>query len=99
MKWKSQKTLPLMVFLIFGLASNNAIQAAGAGTVKTMRVPNGGIQPQIVQDAQGVVHLIYFKGEPKGGDIFYVRSKDGDTFSDPIKVNSHPGSAVALVPR
>lgn len=48
-------------------------------------------------DAQGVLHLIYFKGDPAGGDIFYVRQQPGGgDFSKPIRVNSQPGSAVAL---
>src|SRR5207253_5758314 len=30
-------------------------------------------------------------------DIYYVRSTDsGASFSDPLKVNSHPGSAIAV---
>ncbi len=50
-----------------------------------------------VADQTGVMHLIYFKGEPAGGDLFYGRSKPGTTeFSEPIRVNSQPGSAVAM---
>jgi hypothetical protein len=41
--------------------------------------------------------MIYLKGNPEHGDIFYVQSKDwGSTFSAPARVNSQPGSAVAL---
>src|SRR6202043_3016131 len=61
------------------------------------RVPDGGLQPQAVVDNQGTVHLIYYKGDPGHGDIFYVRSNDwGANFSAPVRVNSQPGSAVAL---
>ena len=64
--------------------------------VSTVRVPNGGIQPQIAIDDQGVLHMVYFSGEAAHGDLYYVRSEDrGGTFSSPIKVNSHPGSAIA----
>ena len=62
------------------------------GRVAVLATPDGGIQPQAVADDAGVVHLIYFKGEPAGGDLFYVRSKPGTTeFSKPIRVNSQPG--------
>jgi hypothetical protein len=62
----------------------------------TRRVPNGGIQPEAGLDSRGVLHLLYFAGEPAGGDLFYVRSTDlGATFSTPIRVNSQPGSAIA----
>jgi hypothetical protein len=64
--------------------------------VKIIRVPNGGIQPQVAVDKKGVVHMTYFKGEPAHGDVFYVTSKDwGTTFSSPIQVNSEPGTAIA----
>ena len=60
------------------------------------RVPDGGIQPEAAIDSRGVLHLLYFAGEPAGGDLFYVRSNDlGATFSTPIRVNSQPGSAIA----
>ena len=65
--------------------------------VNTLRVPEGGIQPQAVVDAKGGVHLIYFKGDPANGDIFYVKlSPDGAKFSKPIQVNSNAESAIAV---
>jgi hypothetical protein len=60
-----------------------------------VRLPNHGIQPQVAVDARGVVHLVYFKGEPGGGDLFYTTSKDGVHFKHPIRVNSQTGSAIA----
>src|SRR5205807_3551650 len=68
---------------------------AASDKVTVLRVPNHGIQPQALTDGTDIVHLIYFAGEPSGGDIFYVRSKDGDHFSHPLRVNSRPGSAIA----
>jgi hypothetical protein len=60
-------------------------------------VPNGGIQPQAVADAKGNLHLIYFKGDKaNAGDLFYVRRDAGkERFSEPIRINSRPGSACA----
>src|SRR5438552_2742418 len=70
---------------------------AGEASVKTVRIPDGGIQPQAAVDDKGAIHLIYFKGDAAKGDIFYVRSTDGgSTFSAPLRVNSQPGSAVAV---
>lgn len=69
--------------------------AAPGAEVRTVRVPGGGIQPQVVVEG-GAVHLVYFQGEAGGGDLFYVRSGDeGRTWSAPVRVNSQPGSAVA----
>lgn len=71
--------------------------AASAAPVQLARTPNGGIQPQAAIDASGVLHLIYFKGDPKSGDIFYIRKSPNDSgFSTPIQVNSVPGSGIAV---
>jgi hypothetical protein len=65
--------------------------------VQLIRVPEGGIQPQAVTDAKGVVHVVYFSGNPSAGDLYYVTSTDtGRTFSKPIRVNSEPSSAIAV---
>lgn len=65
--------------------------------VSLVRTPNGGIQPQAVVDAEDRVHLIYFKGDPAAGDLFYVRREPGETqFSAPLRVNNHPDSVVAM---
>ena len=65
--------------------------------VSLMKAPEGGIQPQAVIDRTGTVHLVYFKGEPSGGDLFYTRLEPGkDAFAPPVRVNSQPGSAIAI---
>jgi hypothetical protein len=64
--------------------------------VDIVATPGGGIQPQATIDESGTIHLIYFKGEPGGGDLFYVRRKPGDAaFSAEMRVNSEPASAIA----
>lgn len=67
-----------------------------AERVQLVRTPNGGLQPQAVVDARGTLHLIYFRGEAKGGDVFYVRQSADGTFSKPMQVNSMAGSAIAV---
>jgi len=70
--------------------------AVGSGRVSLVRTPDGGIQPQALADANGVVHLIYYKGSPGNGDIFYVRRQPGQSgFSQPVRVNTRSGSAIA----
>ena len=85
----------LCLILNVGYAAR-AGDAAG-DKVRTQRVPAGGIQPQVAVDGKGVVHLIYFRGQAGAGDVFYVHSTDaGRTFSRPLQVNRHPGSAIAV---
>jgi hypothetical protein len=71
--------------------------ARASASVTLVRVPHGGIQPEVAIDLEGVLHLIYFEGTPAAGNLFYVRSQDaGATFSAPVRVNSQAGSAVAI---
>jgi hypothetical protein len=70
---------------------------AGTDSVQVMRTPHGGIQPQAARDDKGTLHLIYFKGDAAAGDLFYVyRRTDQKDFSTPLRVNSQPGSAIAV---
>lgn len=76
-------------------AANQDKTDAPTKKVTLLRTPDRGIQPQAVMD-KDVLHLIYFKGEPKAGDVFYVKSHDGgQAFSKPLRVNSQPGSVIA----
>lgn len=60
------------------------------------RVPDGGVQPQVI-DKNGLLHLVFLKGDPKASDVFYTRSNDsGQTWSAPLRVNSQAGSAIAM---
>src|SRR5687768_3864258 len=73
----------------------SSIAVASESKVVAVRVPPEGIHPQAQTDSRGRVHLIYFKGDPMHGDIFYVRSDDGGTsFTPPTRVNSQPDTAV-----
>ena len=71
--------------------------AAEPPLITLLRTPDGGIQPQAASDSKGVMHLIYYKGDPAGGDIFYTtRQPRQETFSKSLQVNTQPSSAIAL---
>ena len=90
--WNARKFGLLLLFCFVSLR----LSAADSARVTLVRTPHGGIQPQAAVDRQGVVHLIYYKGEAGGGDIFYVRQQPGqETFSKSIQVNTQPRSAMA----
>src|SRR5260370_7199659 len=64
--------------------------------VQIRRLPESAIQPQLALDDQGTLHLVYYTGDAHKGDLDYVRSADfGKSFSNALRVNSQPGSAVA----
>ena len=56
------------------------VKALGIPQVTLLRTPHEGIQPQTVLGRDGVLHMIYFKGDAATGDIEYVRrAADGRT--------------------
>jgi hypothetical protein len=84
------------VALMFGGVELQAQPQGDAGKVALVRVPERGIQPQVAVDAKGGVHLLYYKNDPAAGDVFYARSDDGVHFKQSLRVNSQPGSAIAV---
>ncbi len=71
--------------------------AEPARKVTVLETPGGGIQPQAAVEPDGAIGLVYFRGEPGKGDLFYARAEaGGGGFSAPVRVNSQPGSAVAM---
>lgn len=81
--------LPLLALLVPTLLA--------AAELRLERVPENGLQPDALTDGSGRVHLIYLTGDPKASDIHYVtRPSPSEPWSRPIRVNSQPGSAVAI---
>jgi hypothetical protein len=92
------KCAPFVLGCMMALACSAAARPTATKDVDVtlLRVPNGGIQPEAVVDKYGTLHLLYFSGEPRAGNLFYVRSTDnGSTFSKRVRVNSQEGSAIA----
>jgi len=86
--------LLLATTLTWPLAAQPARPAAPS--VALLTLPEFGIQPQAVTDQKSVVHVVYFKGEPLSGDLFYIRRSPGaGGFSPPVRVNSVAGSSMA----
>jgi hypothetical protein len=96
MKFHFKRSLRLLPFLLFALVVQHSGTAAAGTPINLVRTPDDGIQPQAAVDSKGRVHLIYFKGHPMSGDIFYVQlDATGKASTTPVRVNSQPGSAVA----
>jgi hypothetical protein len=95
--WNVRKAFSLVMLSAICLLSGGATPLPNpASSVTELRVPDGGIQPEVAVDDRGTVHVVYFRGEPAHGDVYYVRSIDaGATFSRPLAVNHQPRSAIA----
>lgn len=98
------KRKEIMIAFVLVLATGVAVsvhssrsKASAISEITLLRTPHEGIQPQTVLDHDGVLHMIYFKGDASAGDIEYVRREPGARdFSNPTRVNTTPGSAVAI---
>lgn len=83
--------------LVLGLLFAGGTPVGADPKVTLIKVPHGGLQPQALADAKGTIHLLYFKGEPAAGDLFYVRREAGkESFTTPLRINSQPASAIAV---
>ncbi|MFZ0592163.1 MAG: hypothetical protein WAM39_16985 [Bryobacteraceae bacterium] len=87
------RSVILIAFLSFFPAHPHSVSSP---RVELLRVPDSGIQPEVAVDGEGTVHLVYLKGDPSQGDLFYAKSKDGLNFSHPIRINSVEGTAIAV---
>jgi len=81
----------------FGLLLLSARQTAASASVRLVDLPDGGIVADAEVNAGGAVHLVYVS-MPDGveQDLFYAVSNDaGETFGEPIRVNSNAGQVYA----
>lgn len=70
--------------------------AVGTAQVESIRVPEGGLQPKVRMGLAGDAHLIFYRGEARGGDLFYAKKPpNGVRFGDSSRINSTAGSAIA----
>lgn len=89
------RALAAVAFISVIVTADHPLRAQSIA-VTLRRIPDGGLQPEVAVTADGTIHLVYFLGEPRRGDLFYVRSGDkGENFSRPVRVNTTPGSAIA----
>src|SRR5579863_4389654 len=77
--------------------SMKSTRSDDATEVKTVRLPDRGVQPQALVDTEGTLHLIYLGDEPANANVYYVHQAAGEQkLSKSVRVNSQPGSAIAI---
>jgi len=90
-------TIAIAIVTATAVVYSETARTPQAPQVKLLRTPQDGIQPQTAVDSRGVLHMIYFTGAAAAGNIEYVhRAPGAKAFSKPIRVNSQPGSALAV---
>ncbi len=87
------KALPACACVVLALAC----PAFAGPDVRLARLPEGGRQPRVAVGADGSVHVVYLGGDVRNSDVYYLnRSSGQEAFGEPVRVNSQPGSAVAM---
>ena len=94
MKWNNKKFL-IGYFVACCIWTD--ILFAAEPKVNFEKTPHSGIQPQAIVDKSGTLHLLYHKGQPREGDLYYTtRAKGKKNFTAPLKVNNIAGSACCI---
>src|SRR5437868_3517471 len=86
--WKREAASLCAAAIGAGAAETPADTKDAGDRIRLGRLPEGGIQPQAALDDRGALHVVYFSGDPAGGNLFYLRGTGA-----PVRVNSQPGSA------
>lgn len=68
---------------------------APAAGVEVTGTPENGIQPRTLVDAGGTLHVVWYAGDARGGDVFHAVRNADKSWSKPVRVNSEAGSAIA----
>ena len=64
--------------------------------ISIRRLPKDAIQPHVVVGEGRNLHVVFYRGEAGGGDLFYTTSKDeGRSYAKEQRVNSVPKSAIS----
>ncbi|MFT5470368.1 MAG: hypothetical protein ACI8UO_005496 [Verrucomicrobiales bacterium] len=84
-------------FLLFALTTLCGATFAADVAITTVKAPGGGLQPEVFVDADGNLHLLYFQGEPRAGNLMYTKRPAGAAdFLTSVQVNTTPNAAVAM---
>ena len=84
----------MLISLIALLALSGCLLAAGQDPAVDTARPAEWRAAAGGRRRAGTLHLIYLRGDAAAADVQYVRSTDGgQTFSEPLRVNSQPAIA------
>jgi hypothetical protein len=65
--------------------------------VRPVKLPAGALQPEAQLTSRGEIELLWFSGDPAGGDLFVASSRDGGaTLEGTRRANGEKSRAIAL---
>ncbi len=97
----ARSLVPLVILLVphSFVAADAALPPISTPFIVVERLPEGGIQAQAAVDSKGTVHVVFFKGPPEAGDLYYSHwsAVAGPAAAmGPVRVNSEPHTATAI---
>ncbi len=93
--WANFHRLP--AGMILALATGISLAAFAASPVEFIRLPPGGMQPQLEVDARQDIHCLWLDSEPAAANVRYAKLHGTNGFStSAMQVNSQAGSALAI---
>ena len=72
------KTIHTKIAALLSVAALSFASAQAAPKVTTVKLPYGGIRPQVAIDKKGVVHIVQANSNVRG-DLVYVKHEPGET--------------------
>jgi hypothetical protein len=90
---KSTNLLTAATSIVFALLMAGTTAVA---SVRVETVPEDGLQPEVAVGPDGIVHLVYLRGDSGSADVRYTWRRAGQPWAEAQTVNSRPGSAVAI---
>src|SRR5882724_2821054 len=88
---------PIILAALLTVPAICPAQAAIPPRVEVLRLADHPLQPRIALSPDNTVHLVYLTGDPKHSDVQYrCWTPSAKAFSDPVRVNSESGSAIAI---
>jgi len=79
------------------LAAGLSLVPLLAAPIEFLRLPPGGMQPQLAVDTRQDIHCLWLDGEPASANVRYARIDSTNGFpTRQIQVNSQAGSALAI---
>ena len=80
------KTIHTKIAALLSVAALSFASAQAAPKVTTVKLPYGGIRPQVAIDQKGVVHIVQADSNVRG-DLVYVKHEPGENrFSKPVNI-------------
>jgi len=76
------------LLVVLGALASRQSERERVPAVEARRLPEGELQPQIAVGADGLLHMLTYRGDPAAGELVLRRFRAQEAWSDPILVGA-----------